>query len=38
MHLGGLAGLVTGYKVNPLPAAGFVASFEMHAGTASTSC
>jgi hypothetical protein len=26
MHFGGLAGLVTGYKVNPLPAAGFVAS------------
>jgi hypothetical protein len=28
VHLGGLAGLATGYKVSPLPAAGFVAALE----------
>lgn len=28
VHLGGLAGLVTGYKVSPLPAAGLVAALE----------
>lgn len=28
VRLGGLAGLVTGYRMSPLPAAGFVAAFE----------